>query len=195
MRRAVAVAVRVAAVAAMALSAWLLVTVWRHGTEPVHDLPRWATTVGMAAAQAAFIGSAAIVWNGQPAALAVAVLGALILASIVVIPVLGMLLLVGGLVWMARSRQGALDRRALGAGLVVAVGVPVAALVAADGPLVECHENGVSSSSSIFRPSGSGSGSGSSEGDGELTSGGRHFTYRCDGDRLLHFSRQDRAAP
>jgi hypothetical protein len=108
-------------------------------------------------------------------------------------PVIGVLLFVIALVWMAGATQRHADRRALAGGLLVAVGLPVAGLVASDGPLVRCRPDGVSTSSTIFRGSPLSSGSGSSSGpgagdaDGGFSTGGRTYTYRCEGGRLVDF--------
>ncbi|HVF32578.1 MAG TPA: hypothetical protein VM933_06035 [Acidimicrobiales bacterium] len=183
------------AVAGTVLAGWLLATVVRHGDDEVYDLPAWAVALGVAAALAGIVGWALVIRSRGWLGVGVAVLGAVIVTSVVVLPILGMLLFVGGIVAMARTAQGRPDRSALTGGLLVAVGLPLAAVVAADGPVVECHAdgNGVTTSSSLFRSSSSGTGSGTSDGDGVLESGGRRYTYRCEGGVLVHFSRSGRA--
>ena len=180
----------------MVLAGWLVATVLRHGGKAVYDLPTWAVTLGVAGALGSFVGWSLIFRSGRWLGVAVAVLGVLVVGSIAVIPLLGMLLLVGGIVWMASASQGRGSKAALIGGLLVAFGVPAAGLVVADGPVVECHDGGASTSSSIFRGTSSSSGSGSSRVgpsstgatvDGEVTNGDRSFTYRCEGDRVVDF--------
>jgi hypothetical protein len=189
------------AAAGMVLTGWLIATVVRHGGDVLYDLPSWAVAVGAGAAAVAFIGWMVIIRTTGWTGIAVAVIGALVVASIGVIPILGVLLFVGGMVWMAGSAQAKSDRRGLAGGLLVAIGLPLAGLVASDGPIVRCRPDGVSTSSSIFRDAGGSSGSGSSGAgvtsaglapgatQGQLSSGGRTYTYRCEGDRLVEFTR------
>ena len=174
----------------MVLAGWLVATVLRHAGEAVYDLPPWAVVLGVGAALVSFVGWALVIRSRGWLGASVAVVGTLIVASVVVLPILGVLLLVGGVVALARSTQGAPDRRALVGGLVVAVGLPVAALVASDGPVVRCHADGrgVSTSSSIFRPSSSSSGSGSATADGVFVGGDRRYTYRCEDGELVDFA-------
>lgn len=179
----------------MVLAGWLLATVVRHGGQAVYDLPRWAVALGTGAALVAFVGCAVIIRSEGWTGVGVAVAGSVIVASIGVMPVIGVLLFVVALVWMAGATQRAADRRGLAGGLLVALGLPVAALVVTDGPLVECRPDGVSTSSSLFRGTESSTGSGTStEGGttkGTITSGDRTYTYRCDGGRLVDFEARD----
>lgn len=179
------------AAAGIVLSGWLLATVLRHGGEDVYDLPGWAVALGAGAAAVAAIGWMVIIRTSGWTGAAVAVVGAFTVASVGVMPVVGVLAFVGGMVWMAGAVQRRPDRRGLAGGLLVAVGLPVAALVATDGPIVRCRDDGVSTSSSLFRgnDSNTGSGTASDDGvtDGSVTAGDRTYTYRCAGNRLARF--------
>ena len=179
------------AAAGMVLAGWLIATVLRHGGDEVYDLPSWAVALGVVAALASFVGWALVIRSRGWLGVGVGVIGTLIVASVVTIPVIGMLLFVGGIALLARSSQERQDRRALAGGLLVALGLPVAALVASDGPLVRCTADGVSTSSSLFRgsprSSGSGSSSGMNESSGGFTEGGRRYTFECRDGRLVDF--------
>jgi hypothetical protein len=198
------------------LSAWLGVVVVVHAGRPVHDLPVSAVVIGLAAALAAVVGWVLVGRSGDGVLLSAALLGLLLVGGVAALMSIGiLLLLVGGAVAVVlgrvagrrRSEGRPVDvRRALLAGALVGLGLPVAAIAAADGPIVECHTNGTSGSESIFRSggsSGSSSGSGSSfsslaEGDrsgttssGVMSSGGRAYRYRCAGDELVEFEATD----
>jgi hypothetical protein len=182
------IAPKALAAGGMVLAGWLVATVLRHGGKAVYDLPSWAVALGVVAALGSFVGWALVIRSRGWLGVGVAVVGSLIVASIVSIPVIGVLLLVGGVALMARSSQSRPDRLGLAGGLLVALALPVAAVVAADGPVVECHADGsISTSSSLFRPSSSGTGSGDAV-QGRLDQGGRHYTYRCAGGRLVRFT-------
>jgi hypothetical protein len=176
----------------VALSGWLLALVLQHGGRAVYDLPGAAVALGVAAAVLAVVAWAVVAVRGGWLGIVTAVVGALVVASAVTVPVVAVVVLVGGVVAMASRQQRATDKPALAAGLVAAIAVPAAALVATDGPVVTCHPGGgVSTESSFFRNSGSGgdqaSGSGSAV-QGRLQQGGRTYTYRCAGGRLVEFT-------
>jgi hypothetical protein len=117
-------------------------------------------------------------------------------ATAVTVPVIAVLVLVGGVVARASRQPRSADQAAVAAGLVLAVVVPAAGLVASDGPVVACHaDRGVSTSSSIFRSSSSSSGSGSGLAAapgrsfaGTFRNGDRTYTYRCTDGRLTAFT-------
>lgn len=181
------------AAAGVVLACWLMVTVVDHARQPVYDLPRWAVGLGVGASALTLVGWGFLLRTGSLLGVAVAVIGALVVASIGTVPVFGVLLLVGGIVALAQSRQRAGQKRSVAGGLLVALALPIGGLVATDGPVVECHRNGASTSSSVFRNPTSSSGSGESNGgatSGEVRSGGRTYTYRCEGDRLVDFTRR-----
>jgi hypothetical protein len=185
------IAPKLVAAAGIVLSGWVLATVLRHSGQEVYDLPGWAVALGAGAALVAAVGWMVVIRTSGWTGVAVAVVGAFTVASVGVMPIIGVLAFVGGMVWMAGAVQRRPDRRGLAGGLLVAVGLPVAALVATDGPIVRCRDDGVSTSSSLFRGNDSSTGSGtSSEGgvtDGSIRSGDRTYTYRCAGDRLVRF--------
>lgn len=185
------IAPKLVAAAGAILTVWVGGLIGVHAGQEVYDLPAWAVVLGVVAAGAALGGWVLVLTSDGWTAVAVAVVGALTVASVGVMPIIGVLAFVGGLVWMAGAAQRRSDRRGLAGGLLVAFGLPVAALVATDGPLVRCRADGVSTSSSVFRGSESGTGSGTSSAgrttEGTLTAGDRTYTYRCAGDRLVDF--------
>jgi uncharacterized membrane protein YgcG len=176
----------------------------QHGGRAVYDLPGYAVALGVAAAVVSVLAWVVVALRGGWVGVVTAVVGALVVASAVTIPVLAVLLLVGGVVAMASRQQRSTDKPAVAAGLVLAMAVPAAALVASDGPVVVCHDDrGVSTSSSIFRSSSSSSGSGSGSGtavgsgfapapgtsfEGTFRDGDRTYTYRCTDGRLTAFT-------
>ena len=203
------------AVAGAALSAWLLVVVVQHAGRAVYDLPRTAVVLGVIGALASAGGWALIARSADGVVpLLAALLATLLVAGIAALLSIGvLLLLVGGGVAVVlgriagrrRAEGRPVDgrRAALVAGLV-GLGLPLAALAAADGPVVTCLDGGVRTSSSIFRAGSSGSGSGSSfvsgvgsppaepgESSGSFTSGGRLYRYRCLGTELVEFGAFD----
>jgi hypothetical protein len=188
------------AAAGAALSGWLLAVVVQHGGRAVYDLPGYAVALGVAAAVLGIVAWIVVAVRGGLVGVVIAVLGALVVATAVTVPVIAVLVLVGGVVAMASRQQRSADKAAVAAGLVLAVVVPAAGLVASDGPVVACHaDRGVSTSSSIFRSSSSSSGSGSGSGSGLAAAPGRSFagtfrngdrtyTYRCTDGRLTAFT-------
>ena len=203
-----------ASVAGGMLSAWLLVLVVIHAGRPVHDLPASAVAMGIGGAVGSAVGWALIARSGDGLLLAAALLGLLLVAGVASLLSIGIvLLLIGGGVAVVVGRvagrrkvegRPVAVRQAVAAAALVGLGLPVAALVAADGPVVRCQTNGVSTSSSLFRSSGSGSSSGSgttsmtSEADagsgasaGAIVQGGRAYRYRCAGDELVEFEASD----
>lgn len=195
-----------AAVAGVALSAWLLVLVVVHAGRSVHDLPVSAVVMGVGGAIGSAIGWALIGWSGDGLLLAAALLALLLVGGIVSLLSVGAVLLLMGVgvavaVGRAAGRRRAdgrpVDaRRALVVGALVGLGLPIAALVATDGPVVRCQVGGVSASESLFRSSGSGSSSGSSMGSGanatgQIVQGGRAYRYRCAGTELVEFEAGD----
>ena len=197
-----------ASVAGGMVSVWLLVVVVVHAGRPVHDLPTSAVAMGVGGAVGSVIGWTLIARSGDGLVLATALLGLLLVGGVVSLLSIGIvLLLIGGGVAVVVGRAAG-RRRAEGrpvparqAALVAALvglGLPVAALVAADGPIVSCHEDGASTSSSLFRSSSAGSGSGTTaleeEGTGTtgaIVQGGRAYRYRCAGDELVEFEASD----
>ena len=198
------------------LSAWLGVLVVVHAGRPVHDLTLTAIVLGVGGALAAIVGWALIARSGDAVLLGAALLGLLLVAGVVSLLSIGIVLLLAGsgvavVLGRVAGRRRAEGRpvpvrRAIATGALVGVGLPVAALAAADGPVVQCHTNGVSSSESIFRPSSSSSaggwsgssGSGTTTmsaegatGTGMIVQGGRAYRYRCLGDELVEFDATD----
>ena len=193
------------ALAGGVLSAWLLVLVVVHAGRPVHDLPVVAVVMGVGGALASGAGWALIARSNDPVLLSSAMLGLLLVGGVVSLLSIGILLLligcgvavVLGRVAGRRRAEGrpVAGRQAVAAAALVGLGLPVAALVAADGPVVKCQTNGVSTSSSLFRSSSSSSGSGTSSVSGDSTGaivqGGRAYRYRCAGDQLVEFDATD----
>ena len=202
------------AFAGILLSAFLLVLVVIHAGRPEHDLPASAVALGVAGAVASAAGWALIARSGDGFLLAVALLGLLLVAGVVSLLSIGLLLLlvaggaavVVGRVAGRRRIEGrpVAARRAAAVAALVGLGLPVVALVATDGPVVRCHVNGVSTSSSLFRSSDSSSGSGRSratsitsgeerggESTGAIVQGGRAYRYRCAGTELVEFEAGD----
>ena len=192
------------------LSGLLLVLVVVHAGRPEHDLPRSAVTMGIGGAVGSAVGWALIARAGDALLLAAALLGLLLVGGVVTLLSIGIVvLLLGGGVAVAVGRAAGRRRAegrpvdvrmALAVAALVGLGLPVAALVAADGPVVRCHTNGASTSSSLFRSSSSGSTTGSGTtsmtGDaggstGAIVQGGRAYRYRCAGTELVEFEAGD----
>ncbi len=123
--------VRVTAVAGLALSTWLLSVVVAHAGAEAYDFPQWEVVLGVTASLVAVVGWLTIARLGDGGALAMAVVGAVLLGSIVVLPIVGVLGTVFSLVYLAsRTQQGTLTRAKVVAGVLVALGLPVSAFVA-----------------------------------------------------------------
>jgi hypothetical protein len=185
----------------VAASAWLLVVVVLHARREVYDLPAGAIAVGVLAAVFAIGGWATIAVARDGVLLLGVVCALLLVAGVVSILSIGVLLLLAGVALATltgRLAQGrpridvaTLARAVVGAGLAF----PIAALVAADGPVVECRaDGGVSTRSSIFRGGSTvsaGQASSSTARDqtseGTMTNGNRTYTYRCSDGRLVEF--------
>jgi hypothetical protein len=181
----------------VACSAWLLVTIVRHAGQAVYDLPPSAVLLGVGAAIGAVVGWSAIARSGDGVLLLGVLVAVLLVAGVVSILTIGALLLLGGAALatlvgrLARGRPR-IDTRTLAAAVLGAgLAFPIAALVASDGPVVECRDDGgVSVRGSVFRGGGSSVGAGdasASETTGSMTAGGRTYTYRCSDGRLVEF--------
>lgn len=194
------------AVAGGVLSLWLLVLVVIHAGRPVHDLPAGAVVMGVAGALGSAAGWALIARSNDPMLLAAAFLALLLVGGVVSLLSVGALLLLigcgvavvlGRVAGRRRAEGRPIDaRQAVVAAGLVGFGLPISALVAADGPVVRCLVDGVSTSSSIFRSSSSSSSTGTSMSSGgvstgEIVQGGRAYRYRCAGGELVEFDASD----
>ena len=208
-RRPLGFVVVAVAVAGSLLSVWVLLVVVQHAGRPVHDLPPGAVVAGVAGAVASLGGWMLVARSRDGVVLGGALLGLLLVAGVVSLLSVGvLLLLVGGGVSVVLGRAAGrrraegrpvAARRAAVAAALVGIGLPLALLVASDGPIVECRNDGVSSRSSLFRGAGGRTSAQShaatsaraGEATGVSTSGGRIYRYRCVGDELVEFDASD----
>jgi hypothetical protein len=158
-------------------SGWLAAVVVQHAGQPVYDLPGYAVAIGLVGAVAALAGWVLVAWRGDGVGLGAVLTAVLALAGVLALMSIGILLLAAaGVLTMLLIRAAARRpvpvsvRSALGAAVLVGLGLPALALVAADGPVVECLDNGVSGSSSFFRQSSTSSGATSTS---SISAGGR----------------------
>jgi hypothetical protein len=202
--------VRAASAVGVAVSLWLLVVVVQHAGRAVYDLPKGAVVAGIVGALASITGWALIARSDDGGVLLLsALLGVLLVGGVAALLSIGiLLLLIGGGVSVVLGRVAGRRRAegrpvsmraAVAVAALVGFGLPIAALAAADGPVVRCLDDGVATSSSVFRQGSSGSGSSSSGGDGSMPplepgehmgafgNGSRSYRYRCVGRELVEF--------
>jgi hypothetical protein len=169
-----------------------------HAADEVYAIPSWGVTLTVVLGVVGLGGVALIAWSRNPipaaatiASAALGVLGVLAFATV------GLVLLVPLIAFLpiALSDRWSEHRRAAAiAGAVVAGGViPVLALIAVSGPVVDCDEHGTSSGENVFMAIGNstseGGSSSSPDGTGSGSARGDNYEYSftCDGARLVDF--------
>jgi hypothetical protein len=168
-----------------------------HGREEIYAIPGWALVLGVALAGAAIAGCVVAATSDHPVfALAALLTVALTVAGVVSIFSVGLLLLAlaaGVAVVAARMAQS--SQATIGA-VLVGFAVPLLALFALSGPVVECGHDGSSSGENLFMAFGSGSDSGSSgtvasapggDGSGSASGPGYAYTFECRDSELVAF--------
>ena len=183
----------------------LLVLVLQHAADAAYVLPPQAVVIGVAGALAATAGWLIVAWRRDGLFIGAVLAGLLVVGGLLSIFSVGILVIPAAIAAVIGVRRVA-DRRPADAPrltpwlplavVLVGVGLPAAALAAADGPAVECREHGVAIRSSAFEPNRSWGSSGEAESDGRVTTGtaetGSHtFRYRCEGGRLTELERID----
>ncbi|HEV2814854.1 MAG TPA: hypothetical protein VGW10_16480 [Solirubrobacteraceae bacterium] len=183
-----------------ALAAGLALTI-DHAGEAIYNLPGYAVGIAIAVAAIAVAGAALVwrsrdVWSGVGAA----VVAALTVGGLLAILSIGLVLLALaaalGVLLATRAPAGPRRGLALAGGALVGVALPLVALTALSGPLVDCA--GGSSGENFFMGLESSSGSSSATVDVDGNASGRatgdsyEYEYECRGDRLVRFDLRER---
>jgi hypothetical protein len=190
----------VCAAGAVTLTAVYLTAVTvHHWRQPVYAVPSVALAITVAAAALAVAGAVGILVVRRPdAALVSALVVSLMAVGVLALFSIGLLFLLAGTgiaIALARRLSGSEPAAmAVASGAAVAIGLATAALVAGQPPVVECSDNGTSSSSAIWS---GGSTSGSSHSGpggnatGTITQGSTTYKFTCTDGHLVEF----RSAP
>lgn len=171
-----------------------------RASDEVYGIPGWGVAVTAVLLAVVVGGCALIWWSRQPA------FSALVLAG-VAFGVLGLLaalsfgplalLVAAALLTWAASRSRARSARAAAGAVLAGAPLPLLAVFAMAGPLVDCEPNGVTNGENVFLTFGSGGGSGgwsgSTAGDaggamtGHAEGPGYDYTFVCRDGRLVEF--------
>jgi hypothetical protein len=168
----------------------------------VYGIPGWGVTMTLVLMSLVLVGSVLIAWSRQPAFTAVVLagvaLGVLGLLAILSFGVVALLVAGGLLGWACSSRwSGARSGRAAAGAVLAGAPLPILAVFAMAGPLVDCDIDGVTSGENVFLGRGSADGNGVSSASaagvangafsGHAEGPGYDYSYVCRGGRLVKF--------
>ena len=175
----------------------MITDIARRSDEPIEAVTPLTLRIAAAGAVLAVAGAVALATNRNRDLGLLSVAACVLMVSVLALSIFGVLVLpviVLTIVILGRRASGRRGvARALAAGPAVAVGVAALLVIWVQPPLVECHENGVSSTGRPWWNTSSGSGTSSisdvatSSGTIETPSG--TYAYRCEGDTLVEFRR------
>lgn len=170
-----------------------------HSRQEIFYIPAYGVGIAAGAFCLALLGLA-LSWRSRGFGLALVTMLAVALGVIGVLTILsiGVVLLAISLalgsVAATRLTVDGSGRAAAAGGALLGLGVPVLAVVAMSGPLVECELGGARVQGNLFLgfESGSGGGEGAGSPDGRTSSGSTHgetyeYTYRCQDGKLVDF--------
>ena len=186
-----------AAGAVILVAVYLTVVTVHHWGRPVYAVPSVALAISVTSAALAIAGAVGMVAvRRRDAALVSALVGLLMAVGVLALFSIGLLFLLAGTgiaIALARRLSGsepAAVAVAVASGAAIAVGLATAALLAIQPPVVECSDNGIRISSSIWS---GGSSSGSSRGGpggystGTITQGSTTYKFTCSDGHLVEF--------
>ena len=183
--------------AILAAAAAALAVAVDHAGEDVYYVPTYGVAIA-AAAFAAAVAGGVVIWRSRAAGLGVAAAAATALFVLGVLAIFSiglLLLLVAAVVTVAVARRAGERPAAVAGGVLLGAPLPVLAVIALAGPLVDCQtgtsgenvflgfESSESSGSTTVSPDGSST--------GRVAGEGYAYEYACRDGRLVRFELRD----